>query len=443
MATRKFVYSDAEGDLVESAGAYEAADHVSTSTGGSDAGKPIVLDGSGKIDATMIDDSDIDHGAIGGLGDDDHTQYTRADGTRAFSGNQSMGSNKLTALADGVAASDAVNLGQLNAAVSGLQDFRESVIDKDLLTPPVSPSAGDRYIVGQPSDTATGAWVGEEGKLADYNGATWDFEVVPDEGTYCYVEDESSAYVFNNNIFASGSWVLFNSTNITAGDGIDIAGQTVSVDLKASGGLKIDATEMAVEPADFAGLGLEDDGADNMAIDFADPATEMGTSRAVKASDLSGNLANQGAKIIGADPASIAFSSATTVQGVLEDIASNITALPGYTVAAGGVSAGDLCIVSANDTTAPKSVLTTNEYAIGLAFTTEAAAAVVKVVADNVVIAGVLTALGVSAGDRLYWNGTNLTGTLPSGSGQYVWMCGVAKNADDLDVHVEFIRKNI
>jgi len=53
---------------------------------------------------------------------------------------------------------------------------------------------------------------------------------------------------------------------LTAGDGIDIAAGTISTDLKASGGLKIDTTELAVEPADFAGTGLEDDGSDNLRI---------------------------------------------------------------------------------------------------------------------------------------------------------------------------------
>jgi hypothetical protein len=37
-----------------------------------------------------------DHGALTGLGDDDHTQYIRVDGTRAFTGDQSMGNNNLT-----------------------------------------------------------------------------------------------------------------------------------------------------------------------------------------------------------------------------------------------------------------------------------------------------------------------------------------------------------
>lgn len=39
-----------------------------------------------------------DHGALTGLGDDDHTQYILVAGTRAFTGNQSMGGNSLTAV---------------------------------------------------------------------------------------------------------------------------------------------------------------------------------------------------------------------------------------------------------------------------------------------------------------------------------------------------------
>lgn len=82
MATRKVLYVDSNGDYVESAGVYEVADHINVSAGAGDAGKPIVLDAGGLIDGSMIDDSDIDHGSIGGLGDDDHTQYhndTRGD----------------------------------------------------------------------------------------------------------------------------------------------------------------------------------------------------------------------------------------------------------------------------------------------------------------------------------------------------------------------------
>lgn len=443
MATRKFLYVDASGDYIESTGAYETSDFVATSAGGADAGKPVKLDGTGKLDASLLDQSDIDHGSISGLADDDHTQYILVNGTRAFTGPQSMGSFKITNLAAGTNAADAVNKSQLDAAVSGLQDFRESVIDKDLLTPPGSPTTGDRYLIGQPTDTATGAWASHAGEITEWNGSAWVFEAQPDEGTYVYVEDENQSYVFNNNTFASGTWVVFSSVVVTAGDGIDIVGNVVSVDLASGGGLKIVSTEIAVEPADFAGTGLQDDGSDNLEIDFADPATEMNTSRAVKASDLSNNGANQGAKILGADPAALTYSSATTIQGVLEDLDSAIVSAgtPGvdYTVGAGGVSKGDLLAISSANTVLPKNI-TTSTYAIGLAATSEAAAGTVRTVAENFVLTGVLS--GATPGTRYYWDGTDLTATIPNGSGDYVWLCGIAKNATDLDVHVEFIKKN-
>lgn len=39
-----------------------------------------------------------DHGQLTGLADDDHTQYIRVDGTRAFTGDQSLGTNSLTSV---------------------------------------------------------------------------------------------------------------------------------------------------------------------------------------------------------------------------------------------------------------------------------------------------------------------------------------------------------
>jgi hypothetical protein len=50
-----------------------------------------------------------DHGALTGLSDDDHTQYILVNGTRAFSGNISLGNNKVVNLATPTASGDAVN----------------------------------------------------------------------------------------------------------------------------------------------------------------------------------------------------------------------------------------------------------------------------------------------------------------------------------------------
>lgn len=51
--------------------------------------------------------SGITHANLSGLSADDHTQYTKADGTRAFTGDQSMGSHKVTNVTDPTSAQDA------------------------------------------------------------------------------------------------------------------------------------------------------------------------------------------------------------------------------------------------------------------------------------------------------------------------------------------------
>lgn len=57
---KNFLFVDPDGNYEEEA-AYDALDHISTSTGVGDAGKPIILDGSGQIDASMLEN------AAGGL----------------------------------------------------------------------------------------------------------------------------------------------------------------------------------------------------------------------------------------------------------------------------------------------------------------------------------------------------------------------------------------
>jgi len=57
------------------------------------------------------------------------------------------------------------------------------------------------------------------------------------------------SFIINSALPAEGQFV--------AGDGLDLTGQTFSVDLKANGGLEIDSTELKVKPDDFVGDGLE------------------------------------------------------------------------------------------------------------------------------------------------------------------------------------------
>jgi|10_taG_2_1085330.scaffolds.fasta_scaffold06401_2 hypothetical protein len=79
-------HNDTRGD----ARYYQKSEFI-TDGGGEEgaAGSPIKMDDSGYIDGSFIQESDIDHGGLGGLGGDDHTQYSLAAGTRAFTGSVS------------------------------------------------------------------------------------------------------------------------------------------------------------------------------------------------------------------------------------------------------------------------------------------------------------------------------------------------------------------
>jgi hypothetical protein len=60
-----------------------------------------------------------------------------------------------------------------------------AVKDRDLSTPPGSPTNGDRYLVGA---SPTGAWAGQAGKIAIYYSG-WSF-LTPREGWRAWIDDE-------------------------------------------------------------------------------------------------------------------------------------------------------------------------------------------------------------------------------------------------------------
>lgn len=82
------------------------------------------------------------------------------------------------------------DLRQLDTVVMG------SIKDKDLTTPPGSPTDGDRYLV--PAG-ATGAWTGKANNLTVWQGQSigWTF-FQPKIGWRVYVEDEKSFYTYTS-----------------------------------------------------------------------------------------------------------------------------------------------------------------------------------------------------------------------------------------------------
>ena len=135
----------------------------------------------------------LDHGTLSGLSDDDHTMYSRVDGTRPF-----------TAVVGGVTPTDSAHLttkGYVDGLIQGL-DWQESVKDMDLTDPPGSPSAGDRYVVAV---SGTGAWSGHDNEITEWNGSSWDF-TSNNEGQAVWAEDEDKLYTWNGT-----AWVTFGS----------------------------------------------------------------------------------------------------------------------------------------------------------------------------------------------------------------------------------------
>lgn len=151
------------------------------------------LTDTSNADSLHTHTSGIDHGNLSGLADDDHTQYSLVDGTRAFTGT--------IAGITPVGSADLATKAYIDGLINGL-DWQESVLDKDLVTAPGAPGTGDRYIIAGTG----GLWSpGTIDDIAEFDGAAW-FFVTPDPGFAAFVEDEKRAYLFN-----LGSWVFFGT----------------------------------------------------------------------------------------------------------------------------------------------------------------------------------------------------------------------------------------
>ena len=185
----------------------------------------------------------------------------------APTGSVSMNSQTITNVADPVNAQDAATKGFVEATSQGL-DVKDSCVaattgnitistalnNGDTLDG-VSLSTNDRVLVkDQSTASQNGIYiVGSSPARADDLAAGADAAgmftfveqgtVNADNGFVC-TSNKGSAVVGTNNLtFAQFS----GAGQITAGDGLDKSGNTLSVDLKANGGIVIESTEMAVD----------------------------------------------------------------------------------------------------------------------------------------------------------------------------------------------------
>ena len=184
----------------------------------------------------------------------------------APNGAVSFSNQKITNLADPTADADAANKGYVDGVAQGL-DVKDSCVaattanitistalnngdtldgvtlatnDRVLVKDQSSASENGIYIVGsspaRAADLATGA------DAAGFFTFVEKGTVNADNGFVC-TSDKGSAVVGTNNLTIAQ---FSGAGQVIAGNGIDKSGNTLSVDLKANGGLTIESTEIAV-----------------------------------------------------------------------------------------------------------------------------------------------------------------------------------------------------
>ena len=196
---------------------------------------------------------------------DTGVQVNRLDQMAAPTSAVSANSQKITNLATCTADGDAASKGYVDSVAEGL-DVKQScvVVATSNLTlantqtvDGVSLAANDRVLAaGQSTASQNGIYVVVDGGSwtraddlptgADAAGAFTFIEegTVGSENGWSCTSDKGSAVVGTNNL----AWSQFSGAGqITAGDGLDKSGNTMSLDLKSNGGLVIESTELALK----------------------------------------------------------------------------------------------------------------------------------------------------------------------------------------------------
>ena len=91
-----------------------------------------------------------------------------------------------------------------------------SVIDRDLTSPPASPTEGSRFII---ANASTGEWLGKDNQIAAFQDSAWNY-YIPNEGWLCWVEDENLLLAYDGTLWGgvstgSGSAGTSNIINLS------------------------------------------------------------------------------------------------------------------------------------------------------------------------------------------------------------------------------------
>ena len=404
---------------------FQESEHVSTSAGAGDAAKPIVLNASGLVDGSMVDLSGLSHGSLANLLVDDHTIYSLADGSRNYSAVVSYASHPAftvdTQIVDKKYVDDITLTSEWypNSAL-------DYVIDNTAI--PATEVLGAVYILshdgGIPHANYDGASAGD---IVEFNGTLW-VATTPTTGTKNSVDDEPNTAYY---LWGGASWVAKLLEATTASTGLVKVGVDVQIDPSAAGaGLGFAAGVLSTN-VDGTSIETSADTLQVVANGINDTHIDFG----IGANQVSGvdlPLADAGN-----------YFTTDNTEAALQELGEAIlNSGQTYTVGAGGVTIGDVVYISAANTVLPYSVLSQAHRGIGVALSTVAAAGTVKVLANDNRLNGLTIGGAPTVGDPIYWDGTQLTGTIVGVPGSHVWQAGVLVGANDMHIETKFVKKN-
>ena len=285
---------------------------------------------------------------------DTQVRTSRLDQMAAPTGSVSLNSQTITNLADPVNTQDAATRGFVEATAQGL-DVKDSCVaattanitiatalnngdtldgvtlatnDRVLVKNQSTASENGIYIVGsspaRADDLATGA------DAAGFFTFVEKGTVNADNGFVC-TSDKGSAVVGTNNLTIAQ---FSGAGQVTAGDGLDKSGNTLSVDLKANGGLVIESSEIAVklDASSITGtLAVGDGGTGGTSASQARTNLGLAIGSDVQAfdaqlSDVAGLTPSNGVFIVGDGSNFVAESGATARASLGLTIGTNVQA---------------------------------------------------------------------------------------------------------------------
>ncbi len=194
--------------------------------------------------------------AIGGT-TYDADQSDGGGGSDAGEGSQSSGPHAYKFVMDSNYTGQSSNPKEGNGVFDNSKVVHETLGALQIVPGFYSQAAPNPYIVKIYRDNGSGG-VGQEIPLLDnidWNVDTYNGILFVQDYDASKIPAHARAFIYVGDMAKDVA-----GANFTAGDGLDLTGTEFSLDLKANGGLKIDGGELTVEPTDFAGTGLEDDG---------------------------------------------------------------------------------------------------------------------------------------------------------------------------------------